>query len=769
MNTTPLSRSPARCGLLGLLLATLPAQDPATSLPRPATSPIVAGPLAPDGTPSGTWASGTNYKVRFDGGMTFHPHVGADLPHQPFAWRTVSVRCGDTECLPEGLAPALRHDALCAEYDFGPVRERYEVRGEGLAQSFVLTRRPAAGDLVITGVVHTPLLLAARPAAHAPLTLHLADGRAVIEYGVAVAIDADGTTTPMTTAVLGDRIELRLPAAALASATFPLVVDPLIANTLLRQGAPIDEVDVLHESLSSPALQARLWVAESRTIAANDRDTRVYRYSSAFGGAGFEVFREISGWDTTHPRLAPAPAANRVVVVMSLDTSADRVIWVHRHDVADTSLSTSGDLVPRTGNESHWRPDVGGRRGGGSRVLIVFQREGVDPFAETATSEVRATVFDAANPAAPFVVAPFPLRPAANRDQERPVVDQVAASNDWLVAFQEHNGNVVNDDWDIEVLSVTGTGLVGTTPLSTEDAGDITRHKVGPQLAGSNGRYLLTYATRTFDQSVPKPTSPEGQVVRAQRIDWDLTTSSGTRPWPAVDLLAPGIVTVRTTGLAHDSVSTSHWCAGVRNDSTSAYRVLKLGYTGHVVETGTLGLAAAAIPQSLAIAFNQEQRNFPIVFAENDGSTTTNALQGTQMQYAAVAPPALLGFACGSGVWNGVAALADRQQIGAQALPLQLTGAPVDTAAILFVSTGTLPIDGGLLGAPGCTLHPDLLLPNYLGSVGLTIVNGACATTLDLPENLAPLTLTMQWVYLVPGANALGLLASEGLSVPVGR
>jgi hypothetical protein len=68
-----------------------------------------------------------------------------------------------------------------------------------------------------------------------------------------------------------------------------------------------------------------------------------------------------------------------------------------------------------------------------------------------------------------------------------------------------------------------------------------------------------------------------------------------------------------------------------------------------------------------------------------------------------------------------------------------------------------------------CWLYPDLNAPNFLGSVGTTIVGGAATTTLDLPEALSPLTLTMQWIYIVPNANPLWLLATEGLTVQVGR
>jgi hypothetical protein len=162
-------------------------------------------------------------------------------------------------------------------------------------------------------------------------------------------------------------------------------------------------------------------------------------------------------------------------------------------------------------------------------------------------------------------------------------------------------------------------------------------------------------------------------------------------------------------------------------------------------------------------------REFAIVFAENDGSSSTNNVYGTAMVYDSVAAPTLQGFACGAGTWTNTAAIIEKQQIGSEGMSLRLAGAPVDTAALLFVSTASLPIDGGLLGAPGCWLYPDLNAPNYLGSVAATIAGGAASLPLNLPDGLAPMTLTLQWIYIVPNVNPLWLLATEGLTVPIGR
>lgn len=774
--TTTLARHLVRSAVLGAVAASLfttllQAQDQDAVPPsvlRPGASPILAGPIAPDGTPSGVWAGGSNYKVSFHDGMTFYPYVGAELPHQPVRWRTTSVRAGSVELL-RSAASAPSYAGYRCEYELGAVTERYDVRAEGVEQSFVVHQRPAAGDLVITGEITTPLVLPAMAAAHRALSLCLPDGRAVVDYGAAIAIDRNGVQTPVTTTTDGNRILLRVAAETVAAAAFPLVIDPLFGtNTQLAIGNTVDDVDVLHETLTASGIQARLWVAYSLEVAAGDRDIFLYRYAPNFGnGNGTENYRDITTWDTTHGRLALAPSASRVVLVYSTDIGTNRWVTVHRHHTTDNHLVTQSTFVPANLAQSDWRPDVGGRlEPSGNRVLVTFQREQVAPFTNTANSEVWATLYDASTDS--FPVVPFAVLPRPNADQERPVVNQLAAANTWLVAFQEHNGAINNDDWDITTVAVDN-GTATETLLDTAHAGDPLLHKIVPEISGAFGRFVLTYETRAFELPNPKPLAANGSAIYAQRIDWTFQTNTGSLPYPVVTLQSLAANTLVNGGIAFDTTSESHWCAGFHNTALDRYRVAKLGFTGNVVEGAPINLAVGTTPAAIATCFNAELRRFPIVFGQNDGTATGNLVLGTLMDYVNLATPTLVGFACGSGVWAGLDATARRQQIGSQAMPLSLVNAPQDTAALLFVSMAQVNFPADPLGAPGCVLVPDIVTGNYLGAVAVTIVGGAASVTLDLPEYLSPFSLELQWAYLVPGANPLGMQASEGLTVQVDR
>ena len=747
---------------------------PGVQLPtRLGVAPIRPGAVAPDGRSAGLWAAGSDYKVSFHDGMTFYPYVGPDLPHQPVHWRTASVRAGEQELLRGAVAPAPTWRDTRCEFDLGAVVERYDVTDDGLEQSFVVTARPPAGDLVITGELTTPLSLPATAAQHGAVTLRLADGRPAVVYGAAVAIDRDGTRTPVTTAVHEGRVVLTVAADVLAHAAFPLVVDPLISSSLEAIGSPFSDVDVLTETLTDPVEQARLWFTFTMTVAAGDRDIRLWRVDSDFGGSAVDNFHDISMWDTSGGQLALAPAASRAVLVFEVDTGGNSFVAVHSHHTTDNHLVTQLVFAPTNALvESVWRPDVGGRtqQSGGSKVLVTFEREAIVPLSNTANSEVWATVFDASvfPQANAFVVAPFAVLPRPNADQERPAVNQAAVGNNWLLAFQELNNNVSNDDWDITTVAVDGAGTVVDTGLATVGAADPLLHTIAPRVAGSAGRYLLTYTTRAFELMNPKPQSALGSAVFAQRLDWDHAAGTGSLPHPETTLLSVPNNVLRNGASAHDTVSDSHWCVGLSIDNQSRYRVAKLGYTGAVVEAQSIVLSSGRTPDGFAVTFQSAERRFPIVYIENDPAGA-GLIYGTMMQYDAVAPPTLLGVACGSGVWAGLPATANHQAIGTENLPLALTNAPVDSVALLFLSTAAANLPGSLFGAPGCILVPDILSGAYLGAVTATISGGNAALALDLPEFLTPATLVLQWAYLVPNANPLGMQASEGLSLELGR
>ena len=79
-------------------------------------------------------------------------------------------------------------------------------------------------------------------------------------------------------------------------------------------------------------------------------------------------------------------------------------------------------------------------------------------------------------------------------DREFPVVNQESAggASSWIVAWQQFDNTITNDDWDIISNRVAPTGTVSSL-MYQGPATSTPAHKVRPRVAGSNGRYLVSY------------------------------------------------------------------------------------------------------------------------------------------------------------------------------------------------------------------------------------------------------------------------------------
>lgn len=170
------------------------------------------------------WVEGANYKASFTAStFTFVPYFGADAPQNyPLALSLESARLGEAVQVLSAAAP--RRSGSTIRTGRGSVVERYDVAPDRVEQQFVLDA-PFAGDLVLTLRVATELS-ASRDAAGLRFTNALGH----VGYTSAVLVDAAGRRTAMSTAYADGRITLRAPAPAIASATFPLTVDPVVAT-----------------------------------------------------------------------------------------------------------------------------------------------------------------------------------------------------------------------------------------------------------------------------------------------------------------------------------------------------------------------------------------------------------------------------------------------------------------------------------------------------------------------------------------------------------
>lgn len=197
-------------------------------------------------------AIGSNFAAEFDAaGWTF-----AMAPHERDAEPTAlrfeleSIRLGDTLLAGVTLGP-VEPDLVDSTilYPRGSVLERYEVRQNGIEQSFVIHERPeqTVGDLVIRGRLTTDLMPARRGRIDGTDGFEMAtgDGRAGVRIGGVTAIAADGRRTAGYLRVGEQSIELVVAGDFVTNAAFPLVVDPLIGpSTTISVGSGVSTLGV---------------------------------------------------------------------------------------------------------------------------------------------------------------------------------------------------------------------------------------------------------------------------------------------------------------------------------------------------------------------------------------------------------------------------------------------------------------------------------------------------------------------------------------------
>lgn len=733
-----------------------PSAIDAAGLPRPLL-PIHTGP-AEGATPYGIWAAGDDYKVSFHDGATFVPYLGKDYPRtQSLRWRTTSVLVGERELRTK--EPRLSHTALRAEYDLGGVVEAYDVRHEGLEQTFVLKSRPASsGDLLIRGTIDTDL----RAAAGADgIDFADAAGRRILRYGAAVAIDAQGRRQPLQTLVDDDVITLRLDATWLATAQFPLVVDPLLSVFVSDGGVSIAGFDLVRE----PALNGgNLWLAVSRYAGAPDADLWLTRYDDD-GSNPVINFTDLSAsWSSFEPSQGIHFTAGKTLLAFTREMfTGTRRIRYHLHSRNDNLLQTHvlnlGDLATNA-----WRPAVAHDLHpiGPNSLVVVYQREGTGAWAELPDSSIYGceVVLTGNGTASPeFAIASAPAL-----DHERPAIGkvQLGAAQVWTVAWQVIDSGLVagggHPDWDVACRRVDRHGNVSTAQYSTQANDGF--HQMAPRLAGYNSLHVVTWTTASVALLGNRPSTVIGATIQARRLEWN--GAAFRTPYPT-DLVQYNLdPRLELTGFDADRHTGSHYLLTFRSTVTDTVYARELGYRGHLLQSATVYNPAANEHTGFgAVAFDERSDAFVIAYSRAVplGSSDVRLVRFAQP----TAPlPATFGLACGSAQlhWQG------SQILGSEHSAITVDGAP--PGGLLAVAVALAPFSTPLLGIPGVHNGCWLLVPNtgptFLGFLPLAIGPSA-SFELPLPEWLDPLTLHFQAFHFDAGNTEL--FTTSRLQVPL--
>lgn len=739
-----------------LLLASAPltaqdglAPEPAMVPPASWRIPIHDAPADPALGDYGLWASGDDYKVSFHDGMVFYPLLGAEAPRNlPWRWTTESVRIGGRELLDRTAdGPSPRTTAWRCTFPFGSVDEVYDVRADGVEQSFVLRARPAAqGDLVITGRVDGELT--AGPAAEAHRELLFADGsgRPVVRYGAAWVFDAVGRRAPVATGTDGRSVTLRVDGAWLADAVWPVTVDPLVGRTsLITSNAAALDVDLAvappDASHSHPMM-----TVYSRQFSATDSDAQGYAWGFGYVHS-WHVWSDVSAsWSTPRPRCSYANGS--WVVAFPRQTSTASALRMYFHGASGGGLN--GGLFrffTEPNGMQVLRPDVASVHGDRTahETMVVYE-------AATGISTGTARVYGLLVDLQRVLGAPFSLgarRSGATDDQRRPAVGGGLRGNDGFVAAWQENDGSRGDDWDVVVNRFSPNGVrASSAGVEVGPAANSSVDAAAPLVEGAIDRFLVAFHTTNRTTRI--------RTVTCQRFDWP--------PGQA----APSVLSSRVTssatllqstplllGLAADRQNHTHWALVVeRGSQLDAVRV---GGRGGVVERSSLVFSHG--PEGGVGAIAEEDGRFAVVHGEDDHS-----LIGGFFEYGASGSTSY-GAGCQSA--SSLSALST-PHLGNDLFRLRLqTGTP-RTPAFLLASTAAAPGSIPVPGAFGCFLFVDAsTLLVTIGS-GTTDAQGGVYFPLPLPDiESSGFDLHVQSVYLAPGANQIGLLTSNAVELRI--
>lgn len=730
------------------------AQDRAPQAPLPADAFRVALHDDADEPGDALWASGDLYKARFDRDLTFHPLLGADAPRSlPVRWQTASVTVGGTPLA--RLAAVQSHADWRCEIDHGGVVEAYDVRPDGVEQTFTLAARPQqAGDLVIRGRIASELRAQPTDAARQELVFRDRHGRAVVRYGAAKAIDAAGREAEVTTAYDGEHIELRLSGGFLAQAAYPLVVDPLISAgdvvSFLTDGA-IGGLSVACADQSGRSLL----VAYHRAFSSGDRDVFAYTCTPGFDNAS-RVLSRTGVFDDHDPCAVFHAASGRFVVTFERKWDTGRNVFVYLHDRA--ALAENGGVtmsVPLQAGEAPGNPVVGGTRLSAPtpHVMLAYESNRNGP------QDVFTLLVDVA--AAQFVGQPNRVGNAAATLTTRrgnPSINPVGGyqNRGWVVAYEQGN-LLVGASIDASRYDTAGNKVATTTlvdGLADVDA-------VEPRVAGLGNDYMLAYGRRSVDSGAVIT-----QVV-VRRVVWPVDAAATLRALRLVDL-GGGMSAERFTlgSLAFDWHTGSHWTltyltsTGTGANTVTVGQVRRFGGSGGIVESvameGALGQGTA-----IAASYDWDNDRYPVVYATAQSNPQRHAIRGFDLEYPAGATTSRYGTSCSAGLIQAGSPYAGNENFAvfvsglnvAQPVGVVLLGGAAANIALA-------PYGGGYCNL---LIDPSLLLHLPVSGQG-----GVLAVTLPLPD--APPfrgAFRAQVAYLDPAANALGLRTTLGLAVVV--
>ena len=618
--------------------------------------------------------------------------------------------------------PELTETSVSYEHAAGIV-ERYDARTDGLKQSVVFAAEPEGrGDLVVRYALETDLRCA--PTERAASLWFAADEVGGVAVGAVTGIDAAGRRADGHMAFDGTELVLTLPEAFVATASYPLELDPLFGPQL-NTGVSFDDhfPDIAYDAASG------VWgVAFEFPASATSSAAYMMRQDDATGAMLGGVFLGNPG---AHPGIASVRQAGRFLVVWQDNSSGAGNIRCRAVRASDGALSNTVTVAGTPADEV--APDVGGDAfaAGDLEALVVWETAGVG------IEGVQVTV--PVNSGDPVVVgAPVTLDPTPGA--RAPAISKSGG-------FDPANGGRYVIAWELPLSGVDFVGYVGVdrdlnllTPMMLTASGLPIDN---PDVDGDGTEFLIVFESREngagTDHDIwgqPVAFCAGGAALCGPSAAAITAVPNDDERQPAVACVGPMFVVA--------------W-ADSNPGSTTEYRIgatnVARGTTtpcNQQVLTGNATAFLSSYPALCAKRTNGVESDEALLTWEQRENSTGNSLLRSHryrpFNGGLVVPVPGVG-GCGAG---GNAAPAGPFAVGNAAFGLTLQNAdPSATAGfLLFDTTMSAPTTCGACAL----LTPQLTSPLY------PVVNGNAAAPLPIPclGALIGFTLDAQWAVLGP-------------------
>ncbi|HEX5052844.1 MAG TPA: hypothetical protein VFZ65_13795, partial [Planctomycetota bacterium] len=629
--------------------------------------PIHTQPDDPAGGSYGYWTAAADFKARFDDGFTFYPWLPGALETRGLRWQTSSVRLGAQELLPAACEVRVQPERY--ELGRGNLTERYDVRAEGIEQSFCLAERPAGdGDLVIEGKVTTAFTAAHVTARHGAIDF-ASDGALAMRYGAAIAFDREGHRADVATSFDGEHIRLHVQAAFVAAATFPLTIDPLSSNVALRLSTQPNVATSM--TCATAPLVERVILAVVREFSATDLDAYAFLSGENPAPTMFDLFSDVTtSWSTTTVELAEVSGANRWALAFERDFGGGVTgARVYLHSFSSTALNTGTTLFPATNTRA---PRLGGALGAGTKLLLLYG-SGADCMQQ---------IVDGQN----LTLGAVQLHQAG--------------ASEWAASRGKSPGQrwcvAINDGAAIRVRLVDDAGGLDASHVFPDTNG-----ATGPELDGNGVRFLLTY------------TQTGGTIVtrRLQARRFDMSFGGAPTVQPVRTLASVPLLTgIGRRQIAYDFQTTSHWVLGFHLRSALGSfqgKLLRLGFTGAVTESVDCNAVEGIETLLPCVAYNGVQATGSSFSA---GYAALGALQNEllhrRFDYSPQAGVSFYGTSCAT------VTLGDGHPpyAGSQFYRLNLGGVAPGSICLHAVGVSPASVDLTPIGMTSCNLLVDAVL-----------------------------------------------------------